>query len=303
MPVQTSPEPLFSRADKRRKKGKGRFDRTVEQDGRRLRYSEIGRVYQWYRALRISPSYELARRFRAGELPDGAVLPADFEAVLAVFDDLGDVREEIDEWTNGRAFRAFGQGGQKPSTVRLGVIRYGGEADPLASVKDSLDRFAESTWIEQGERTSLVAVIPGGLSRAQMVKQITAMLDNIPPTERDLSPVAPKYRILGNGAVPPSVRKYMSCVERKAAKPDLTLWQIGAAVKLSSTYSGRLDPAAKPDRHQQTDDRIALKILTSRAIHRGHMIAENAARGIFPSYAKCPNAVAIDWAKLGERLA
>ena len=295
-------KPLFPASERKPRRKKGSFDRVAEQSGRRLRYSTIGRVLLWYKALRLSPSYELARQFRAGELPEGTTLPADFDTVLSVFDDLGNVQVDVDQWFNDRAFRAFGHGGQRPSIVSLGIVRHGTDGDPIGPVIANLDNFAKTAWIEQGERTTLIAAIPNGLPKAQIMKQIAAILDSIPATERDVSPVAPKYKLQGNGAVPASAKKYISCVERKAAKPDLKLWQIGAAVKLSSTYSHWFDPSTTRTLDEQAGARIALKILTSRALHRGHMIAENAARGIFPSYAKCEHAVPIDWAELGKRL-
>lgn len=302
MTAQTPRNPLFATSSSKPKRKRGSYDRVVERDGRSLRYSGIGRAGAWYSALLISPSYELARQCRAGVLPERAKLPADFDAVLSVYDDLGDVRREIDEWLNDRAFRAFGYGGEKPSVTGLGVVRYDGELGQFDAVRDNLYGFERVTWVEQGERTSLIAVIPNGLSKAQIVKQIMAMLDDIPATERDLSPAAPKYEVLAKGKAMSSVRKYLRCVEHRARKPSMTLWQIGAAVKLSTMYNGRLDPKAKPAGDVDVKDRTALKILTSRAIQRGHMIAENAARGTFPSYAKCSDAMAIDWIALAERL-
>jgi hypothetical protein len=280
----------------RRKKGFG--DRMVENDGRRLRFSRVSHAFIWYSALRLSPSYELARQCMLGELPENAVLPEDFETVLSVFDDLGDVQVDIEQWVNDRAFRAFGHGGKKPSVVPLGIVRHDGDVGQFENARDKLYKFAASDWIE----TSLVAIIPNGLSKAQMMKQIAAMLDDIPPADRDVSPVAPKYKILAKGRTLSSTRKYLRCVERRAANPELTLWQIGNKVGLSSTYRRWFDPKTNRTDEEQADARNALKILTSRALHRGHMIAENAARGIFPSYAKCEHAIPIDWTALRQRL-
>jgi hypothetical protein len=48
----------------------------------------------WFQFLAISPSYELARRHHAGELSteERASAPRDFDLVLSVFDNLGDVQ-------------------------------------------------------------------------------------------------------------------------------------------------------------------------------------------------------------------
>ena len=49
----------------------------------------------WFEYLAISPSYEMARRHRKGLRIDKSMLPADFEQVLAVYDDLGNVQQSL----------------------------------------------------------------------------------------------------------------------------------------------------------------------------------------------------------------
>lgn len=290
---------LFAGTAPRRRKRRG--DKVVERDGKRLRYSGIGRAAYWYNALRLSPSYELARRVRAGNHIDPAKLPADFATVLAVYDDLGDVTLDLDVWTSTYAFRAFGEGGVKPAVVSLGIGSHG-NSDPFSSSKQALDAFQSGAWIEQGERTTLIAAIPVGMTKAQILKQVMALLETLPPSVRDTSPVAPKYKITATPHILSSARKYLRCLEMRATNPKLTLWQIGERTKLSSVHDGFLKRKNKPNEEEILKARKAIKETTSRAINRGHMIAENAARGIFPSYAKCPDAVAIDWADLGKRL-
>ena len=272
----------------RRRKGGG--DRVVEQGGRRLRYSGIGRAYFWYSALQLSPSYELARRVRNGEDIDSDQLPADFAKVLSVYDDLGDVTLEPDEWTDRYAFRAFGEGGAKPTVIQLGTGRHG-TSGPFASSKAALDEFQRTAWVEQGERTTLIAAIPVGLPKAQILKQVTALLDALPTSERDSSPVAPKYAVTATPYIMASARKYLRCLELRVKNPKLTNWQIGEKAKLSSAHKRFLLREHEPTEHELFEKRKLLKESTSRAIKRGHMIVENAARGIFPSYENCPDAL------------
>lgn len=290
---------LFSGSTPRRRKGGG--DRIVEQGGRRLPYSGVGKAFYWYSALRLSPSYELARRLRAGEHVDPAQLPADFATVLAVYDDLGDVTLDVDVWTELHAFRAFGEGGAKPTVVQIGTGGHGDE-DPFSSSKLALDEFQNHAWVEQGERTTLIAAIPTGMSKSQILKQVGALLEALPSSERDTSPVAPKYKVTATPHILSSARKYVRCLELRAKNPHLTLWQIGERTKLSSTHQLFLARDHEPTQDEVLKARKALKETTNRAIRRGHMIAENAARGIFPSYAACPNAAPIDWADLAKRL-
>lgn len=267
-----------------------RFTRNsiIEQDDRKLSLSGIGRTRHWYDALRLSPSYELARQHHAGTLPADANLPADFDAVLAVYGDLGDVTLDIDEWVDKYAFKAFGRGGEKPSVSSLGVIRYGDER-----TTNRLDDFTASTWIAQGERSTLIAAIPLGMTKAQILAQVAALLDDMQPTDRDTSPVVPKYKVEASPLVRKAAIKYLSCLKLRRRNPKMPLWQIGIKAKLSDTYTGLLKKSE--DGKGTFLERQNLKEMTSRAVSRGHLVAENAARGIFPSYKKLPTAMPIGW--------
>lgn len=73
----------------------------------------------------------------------------------------------------------------------------------------------------------------------------------------------------------------------KAAKPNLEYWRLGILSKISKKYSASLD--AKGPRKTQNPSEIVerdlLTKLTYRALNKFEAIAENAARGRFPSEA------------------
>jgi hypothetical protein len=73
--------------------------------------------------------------------------------------------------------------------------------------------------------------------------------------------------------------------------PRQPLWRVGARAKVSDTYSRELDAGARIPRGEQVYDRSVLAVLTSRAWSRGIALAENAARGRFPSYGMPEHAV------------
>ena len=71
--------------------------------------TKLGFYLLWMEYLAVSPSYELARRYRAGGLShaEQEQLPADFDTVLAVYDDLGDVqRVTFLDWWSERGLMA-----------------------------------------------------------------------------------------------------------------------------------------------------------------------------------------------------
>lgn len=281
------------------KRGKAQWidsEPDVIRDGDRwITFSAMKQVAAWFEFLRFSPSYELARRYRAGEISPNTKLPADFDTVLAVYDDLGNVSWGMADWWLGGASRQFGQGGKKPSVVGLGTASR--DNPEFEKITTNVERYRQTEWVAQGERTVMVLAIPVGLPKAQTAKQVALLMDEYPAEERILSPQAPKYQITGKKLDWDSIYRYRRCLDAKADLASATLWQIGLRANLSSTYTKLLSALDEPP-EKQTEYRQALKILTSRGLYRGHMIAENAARGIFPTYSTCQDAVPMDWERV-----
>lgn len=258
---------------------------------------DVAYALLWFEYLKISPSYELARRHRMGSwtAADEARKPVDFDTVLAVYDDLGDVRSLLfREWWLATAIDHFGFKGATPRVMRLGTARHGadGQAEKLTANSQA---YLDKHWIAQGEPTAMMLAIPVELSKAQILKQVSALLEKYAEAHSGSAARPPKYRLISRKLDKNSLFKYLKCVWIKAELPKTALWRIGAHAKVSSTYSGRLDPKAKLSPHHLAEDRNALKIVTSRAISRGILIAENAARGQFPTYAKNDCATPPDW--------
>ena len=107
--------------------------------------ANLGFYLLWMEYLAVSPSYELARRFRANDLSEQELdtLPADFEDVLAVYDDLGDVqRVRFLDWWSERALSVFGYKGSKPRVRKIDVLR----SDRHRKAASSLQDFIEDDW-------------------------------------------------------------------------------------------------------------------------------------------------------------
>jgi len=248
----------------------------------------------WFEFLIFSPSYELARKHRAGTLTDAdrARLPADFTDVLAVYDDLGDIqRIEFDDWWQDRGIQLFGYQGETP---RIGPIDVLVRENPakLETLIVRADEYIKGRWHRQGEQPAAILAIPLGLSKAQISLQLDHLLSLYDDDLKEIKSEPPKYGLHGRKRDTKSLLRYMKCLLVKAQFPELRLYQIGAIAELSSTYSSRFEE------EEDIEDRHALKILTSRAISRGLMIAENAARGIFPSYTRNEHTVAPNWEEM-----
>ncbi|WP_207092719.1 hypothetical protein [Novosphingobium sp. PY1] len=254
----------------------------------------------WFSVLDFSPSFEVARQIRAGTLPEGAVVPADIGRVLEVFDDLGSVTSRDHDEVQEAQFRWMGHFGKLSQPAELGVVRVGNDAKNT-DVMDGLEAYMTKQWIIEGQPTAVIAAIPIGMPRAELIKRITAMLDKFPPDSHLTSDGSPKYQILDKRVDLSSVERYLDALRYKQRRKSLKNWQIGVLANLSVARSNLYRKSRKQPGYDQTEDRIALKEAASRALNRGHMIAENAARGIFPSYEKCEHALPMDWDRLYQQ--
>ncbi len=252
--------------------------------------TQLGFYLLWMEYLAVSPSYELARRYRAGILTDEerARLPKDFDAVLAVYDDLGDVqRVTFLDWWSLRGLSVFGYEGAKPRVQRIDTLRN----DRHRKAAERVQKFIEDDWTEQGQPNAMLVSIPVGLSKTQITRQLGKLLARYEDERRVLPERRSKYPLVGTRQRKDTLFRYLFVVWVRCAMPRQPLWRVGARAKVSDTYSRELDAGARIARGEQVYDRSVLAVLTSRAWSRGLSLAENAARGRFPSYDQPEHAV------------
>lgn len=253
--------------------------------------TKLGFYLLWMEYLAVSPSYELARAYRAGVLTEAqqAKLPADFEDVLAVYDDLGDVqRITFLDWWSERGLTVFGYEGSKPQVRRVDTLRRSRHRRAAERVQS----FIEKDWTEQGQPNAVLVNIPIGLTKTQITRQLGNLLAKYDAEQRVLPVSHAKYPLVGTRQRKDTLFRYLFVVWVRCALPRQPLWRVGARAKVSDTYSRELDAGARIPRGEQVYDRSVLAVLTSRAWKRGMALAENAARGRFPSYDMPEHAVA-----------
>ncbi|GAB5510420.1 MAG: hypothetical protein Rhims3KO_18210 [Hyphomicrobiales bacterium] len=277
----------FVRADRRR-------------DG--LWATKLAYYLMWFEYLAISPSYEIARRIRSDTLRDidRERMPADIDDVLAVYDDLHDVQRTLfPVWWRKYGLSHFGYEGSPPRVTKVGDLFH----DKINGVEPRrMRRFIENGWVDQGKQRSVLVAIPTGLPTGRITRQVNAILNKLDESERMLQPPRAKYPLLGQRHHKETMFRYLGAIWLRTAAPRWALWRVGARSGVSDTYSPELDPKAKVVSGQQVYDREMLTILTSRALLRGRMIAENAARGRFPSYVPCVDAMLFDYPPLYKQI-
>lgn len=257
----------------------------------------------WFEFLRLSPSYQLARRVRSGEplsAKDKERLPADFARVLEVYDDFGDVQRALFRpWWLRRGLTLMGRTGEPPSVQQLGVLS-ATSTQVSELLQKNMSDYVESAWTKQSKPDALVLAIPLTAQRTKIMRSIRKLLNEHPSPQ--VGAPEPKYALLKKKTHVSSLKFALKALWHRALDPKRSLWRIGAEIRISPTFSEEVDPKASHRTKDTTYARKMLAILTSRTVSRGLMLAENAARGVFPSYAKCPHAVKFDAKEFHEVL-
>ncbi len=250
--------------------------------------------------LRLSPSYELARKANEEGLTQDERdrLPADFDQVLHTYNLLGNVQNVLFRaWWLKRGIHVFGNPYSKPQSHLIFRIPTGEEIS-IADLNAGLSNYLHDTRRSEGLTAALLVAIPLGMRRSEVHKQIDLLIGQHTPEETN-EEQRPKITLMGQRLRAKVLFNGIRLLWFRAAKPKWEYWRLGSKSGLSQTYSPLLDPNATrktANAIEQVDRDIMTKI-THRALVKFEKIAENAARGRFPSDAYVEK-VDFDYAKL-----
>ena len=102
--------------------------------------------------LRLSPSYELARKHRSRGLSqrEMASLPTDFDQVLKTYDLIGDVSADFfRSWWLKRGLQVFGNPYKKPRVHSIGLLN-AGKSVGLSEIASPITDFLNNERNEEG---------------------------------------------------------------------------------------------------------------------------------------------------------
>lgn len=235
----------------------------------------------WMEFLVVSPSYAMAHRWRTRQFneADKARQPEDFDEVLAVYDDLGDVSTiRFIDWWRERALKVFGYEGSKPKVRRIDILLPERHRKAGHRVRD----FINSDWEQQGQPGSALVSVPLGLPKTKLLRQLDLLISKQKPEWKQLNPPKAKYPLLGKRLRKDALFRYLSVVWMRSEMRDQPLWRVGARAKISDKAGIDLDHMARMPPGENVDERNVMASLTSRAFQRGIALSENAARGKFP---------------------
>lgn len=251
--------------------------------------------------LRISPSYELARKARNEGLSrqDKKLLPSDFELVLKTYDEFGDVSSiRFDEWWLTKGLYIYGTKFAKPRVRLIANIEKNEDID--ANFHRALDHYFEKIRPEEGKNPALLLSIPLGINKRGILAQVSKLIDQskieIPIKAKKASKPLDAKRLRKD-----PLMKSLYLLWNKAKQPNLELWRLGVLAEVSPKNKEGLDPKLKKLSAKTADQRIKTAILTSRMLKKAKRIAEHAARGHYPNSSpiELPE---FDWPLIYERL-
>ncbi len=239
----------------------------------------------FFEFLRLSPSYELARKASEEGLTaqEKKALPSDFREVQKTYAMLGNVQTTLyRQWWLKRGLRTFGNPHKRPAVHQIAELK-GGIDVAASSVLDDLDQLLSITRRDEGLGPALLLSVPLGQRKSDVLRQFSRLLDKYAEVSGTTQP--PKLKLMGQRLRAKVLFSGIRLLWLKAAKPKWELWRLGAKVGLSKTYSEVLDVAAprKVKDEIEMHDREMMSKITYRALVKFEAIAENAARGRFPS--------------------
>ncbi len=213
--------------------------------------------------LKLSPSYQAVRSHKKGEK---VKLPADYAQVEQVYNDFGNLYKikEADWWG------------------KIGVQLYGITA-PLPQVRGLgvLSRSKKAIRAAWKQIDSVVVEIPLALTLPQALRQVRKAIENEAFAAALPAQVAPKYQLVKSKL---RIETLTAGIEAlKLYKRGMPLWQIGNRLLMVPTQCFDETKISDINIHQFSENKEILSIAARRLIRTSVLVAENAARGRFPS--------------------
>ena len=224
-----------------------------------------GQRYEFvYEYLKASPSYRAVQSMLDGGRQEQ--LPSDHAAVAEVVRDFGDLRRiRRSNWWKEVGTQLYGITAPLTEVRLLGELRE--DAQKLRSKWTGID--------------ALVLEVPKTLTLPQAIKQVRKALaphDFANPLPEQ---AAAKYVLLKSNLRLQTLSQGVLAL--RYYSQAMPLWQIGNRLRLIPAQAFDERALAKEDHHKVSYEKEVLSIAARRLVRTALLIAENAARGRYPS--------------------
>jgi hypothetical protein len=237
--------------------------------------------------LKLSTSYKLVCEWsRKGSKAVPKNAPKDWNQLVKAYEDFGDVwRIPESRWWDSRGKALFGIKAAKTQTFIVG------NSDDATLINSKAATQSQNMWQDMGNPECLVLAIPTNQTKQMALKQISAIIrsNNFVSSKPKL--IKPKYELVRSKLREPTIK--LGTIALKMYQNGYPLWLIGNQLELSPAHHIKLDDEGNPDPGELNlaDKKIRLQILASKLVAKAELIAENAARGLYPTDAPCGHAI------------
>ena len=152
------------------------------------------------RALRLSPSYELAYAVRSGQITkeEEKKLPKDFDQVLATYDLIGNVDFMIFRlWWLKHGIAIFGNPHTKPEIRVIDIFSQKQEIN-FEEVNKKIKRNLKQERDFEGSPPTLLLTIPLNLKKTEIIKKLKFILNEttkeLPEQPAEQPAIQPRFR-------------------------------------------------------------------------------------------------------------
>jgi hypothetical protein len=282
---------LDEAATERRERQKLRLEKlaAISRKRHELSITSDWRYPRFLDFLQISPSYRLAHLLAVGKVKRrGLKLPADFAEVELTYAAFGDVtRTYFWDWWLKTAQYQFGASLKPEAKVLLKLnLKQEPSVDDIEKAKSELADYLYVDRPAQGNQALMVVALPVHTDRKTMLKAFEKLLDANYGSQQKPVGVAP-YSIIRNKMRENTLMVALKVLRARAALPNERLFVIGHKTKVSP--ANEITDFDRRARGEYSNERKQMEILTSRHLHRAYLLAENAARGRFPSLDPLPD--------------
>ena len=240
--------------------------------------------------LKLSPSYKLVCEWaRKGSKTIPINAPKDWKLIVRTYEDFGDVwRIPESRWWDSSGKALFGIKAAKTQTFTVGLSNTSG----LISSQSSAN--SHKLWEDMAKPDCLVIAIPTNQTKEMALKQITTIVRGNTFTSTRPIQVKAKYELIRSKLREPTIK--LGTIALKLYQQGTPLWMIGNQLNLSPAHKILLDKKKIPipEELNASEKRIRLGVLASKLIAKAELIAENAARGLYPTDAPCKYALRLE---------
>jgi hypothetical protein len=214
--------------------------------------------------LKASPSYESVMRKMAKQ-KSPYPLPKDYKVVAQVVKDFGLIYKMKEaDWWDKVGKQLYGISAPLPNVKVLGTLGSGNQS--FAANWSGID--------------TVIAELPLNLTLAQAMKQLRKQLVSFNFSAALPKQAAPKYQLSNSKLRIDTLQNGLTAL--RMYKRGFPLWKIGNELRLIPAQSF-IEKDTDKIEIDLADRKEILSIAASRLIKTAALVAENAARGVFPS--------------------